>query len=57
MMKTEEEIRLYLEFLKEKQKSYKPYEVGRKKGLDFSGEIMALEWVLEIPENMEGLPL
>lgn len=57
-MKTETEIKRFLEMLREKQKEYKPYEVGKKKGLDYSGEIMALEWVLDLEtKNMEGLPI
>jgi hypothetical protein len=57
-MKTEIDIRKFLEMLEEKQKSYKPYEIGKKKGMDFNGEILALKWVLDLDvENMEGVPL
>jgi hypothetical protein len=56
-MKTEREIIKFLEILLEKQKLYKPYD-GKKKGLDFSGEIFALQWVLDLDQkNMEGITL
>ena len=45
-MKTEKEIRLFLDMLKEKQKLYQPYEIPSKRCMDFSGEIFALKWVL-----------
>lgn len=57
-MRIEKDIREFLKMLEEKQKLYKPYEIKSKRGLDYSGEILALKWVLEEEhENVQGVAI